>query len=143
MRDTQPISATLDHELRQAWARISIVAGNVRGQGFESASASADKRLPVSDSGRAQGDLEPFKLRDRLNRVKTERQARHLLDDMLEYLSEVTESKAVGRLDLGSSEGRYRAGKEAHETSVARVARRYDKPQSTVYRWRDEYLKAK
>jgi hypothetical protein len=71
----------LDAEIRQVWARISIVAGNVSGKGFESTSASADKRLPVSDTGKAQGDLEPFELRERMRRAPADaREPRRHLD---------------------------------------------------------------
>ena len=137
------LNQRLGQRLNLRLAQLELLPGSISGKGIERTSAGVDRQLPVTDNGRARGDMGVYTMRKRVANAKTTRARALVLRDIVDEVEQVTVSRKQGWYDLGTAEGRHKAGRLAAEHGVAYACRSLGVPRRTMYRYRDEFLGAK
>ena len=133
----------LDGQIAHALTQLAVLPGNVSGTAFERHVASVDRPIPLGKNGRAKGDCSLADFQQRALRVKTVKAKSILLMEIREEIKAMTDARRQGWHDLGTVEGRYRAGERADQVGVAQASREYGKPERSVRRWRQEFRTAR
>lgn len=133
----------LDSQIAQALTQLAVLPGNVSGTAFERHVASVERAIPVGKNGRAKGDCSLADFQQRAQRVQTVKGKTVLLVEIRAEIKEMTDARRQGWHDLGTVEGRYRAGERADQVGVKQAAREYGKPERSVRRWRQEFRTAR
>lgn len=137
------LNLRLQQRLNLRLAQLELLPGAISGKGIERTSAGVDRALPVSDTGRARGDMCVPTMRKRVANAKTVQARAFVLRDLVDEVEQVTVSRKQGWYDLGTAEGRYKAGRLAAEKGVSYACKSLGVPRRTMYRYRDEFLGAK
>jgi len=133
----------LDAQIAKALTRLAVLPGNVSGTAFERHVASVERPIPLGKNGRAKGDCTLADFQHRALRAKTVKAKTVLLVEIRDEVKSLTDARRQGWHDLGTVEGRYRAGERADQVGVRQAAREYGKPERSVRRWRQEFRTAR
>jgi hypothetical protein len=135
-----PSPYQLDIEITRALTELAVLPGNVSGTGFESHVASAERGIPVGKNGNAKGDVSLADLQRRASRARSVMAKQAVLDAIREEISSITVGRRTNWYDLGTKEGRIKAGEFADRVGIREAARSLDRPKSSVDRWHKEYV---
>lgn len=136
-------SQQLDVEITHALTELSMCPGNVRAAAPQPQSASAERSMPLQANGRAKGDVSLADLQRRALKARSPKAKEAVLEAIETEISLIKLGRRNGWYDLGTAEGRYRAGALADRIGVKAAAQSLDRPVKSVYRWRAEFRAGK
>lgn len=134
----------LDHRLRLRLAQLEVLPGAISGKGVEQTSASSEKSLPITLSGKAKGvdpESDVYLFRLRIERAHSVKAKAAVLKDLIAARDAIIVSRRKGRpeFDLSVKEGRIAAGQLAETHGVRWACQALGGvPERTMRRYRDE-----
>ena len=140
---TAHISNRLDREIRGALIELSMLPGNVRAASTQTQAPSAEKSIPLDNFGKAKGDVSLAILQRRAVGAKSLQAKAKVLTAIRTEVEAITIPRREGWYDLGTVEGRHRAGALADRIGVRKAAMSLGRPERTVYRFRQDYRNAR